>query len=995
MNGQSSKRAATQDSDHPKHLLVFHKQRTRLSTMTDSPPGEMVVSSTTNPASVLPEEDDNRSEDHDVQVASPVVYGHHGHHHRHSIDESSHHIRRNHPHHLHHLHHSGHHQQLHSNEVDIDSTTNDQMHFVPPSVSPASEPMTPGMMVGDVSVANQAPSVPPPSVPPPVAVEVDVIPYSESQNHHLVQFYDHNQLSNQSMDQHHASTSSSSHHHHHVYQQSSSSSSLHMYQMDPNPGNSYNGNPAHRGSSSSYLPSIAHQQHPHQVIRMYHPIEPEETTSHHQLSELSNAAHHSSWSQPAYSQSLPNDISLHDEYHSQMLPPSEASSRTTSQTGICDGDREEDLSLNQRSHHLHHRPMNSSNTSVSHQITMCEDSLDARLHHDQQQSQIHHHHHLMQPNQDEIVTISDVPVESRARASLPTSYLYIEPVGDLFDLSEVVYGVFARKPIPQKTQFGPVEGVIMQFTGSRNIQPNLTVFISDSLILDQSDENKSNWMRFVRTATTFEEQNLILITKEQTHPNPENSRELITTTKFFFITTKPIGPRQELKVWYSKEYADRFRLKLLEDEIIQRPPTPSSEIPSTVHHHHRMNQDHFSDPNILESRSIADQEPLSIPAPIDHHMIQGHDPHQNMASECFQTQPHPETELRPETSYIALVPIQSEISVQPSTSELRQQQPSSTDLIPAAGHKLRNKIAKSQQQQQLQLQKTQQSNNQLIVSEPLNSVSNVPSASLDPGLEAIIRKERSNDHRCETCGKIFPRFYSLRRHMIMHSGEKKFKCPICHMSFSHVYNRNRHVKRHTTNGQSSSDKKKDSSESESSEPVTKSTASQPSSSTSKELPKMRITKIVISNPSTPKLPLPRSVKLIEIPQPVTSSNDGGGGGTTVSVDKSGGSSPSSDVPESTTPNIIRSMISKAKKMRAMLPSKRFKCNQCYKFFSSDERLQKHTLVHSSDDQVKPLSCTICSKRFFNNPALSCHMKIHRLVLDTLLILDSVVILILF
>lgn len=956
--------------------------------MTDSPSGEMVVSSTTNPASVLPEEDDNRSDDHDVQVASPAIYGYHGHHHRnHSIGESGYHIhQRNHPHHLHHLHYARNHQQLHSNDVDIDSTTNDQMHFVPPSVSPSSEPMTPGMMVGDLSVANQAPSAPP-LVPPPVAVEVDVIPYSESQNHHLVQFYDHNQLSNQSMGQHHASTSSSSHHHH-VYQQSSSSSSLHIYQVDPSPNDSYNGNPAHHGSS--YLPSIAHQQHPHQVIRMYHPIGPEETTIHHQLSELSNAANHSSWSQPTYSQSLPNDISLDDEYHPQMLPPSEASSRTASQTGICDNDREEDLSLNQRSHHLHH-----------HQILMCDDSIDARLHHDQQQSQIHHHHHLMQPNQDEIVTISDVPVESRARASLPTSYLYIEPVDDLLDLSEVVYGVFARKPIPQRTQFGPVEGVIMQFTGSRNIpQPNLTVFISDSLILDQSDENKSNWMRFVRTATTFEEQNLILITKEQTHPNPENSRELITTTKFFFITTKPIGPRQELKVWYSKEYADRFRLKLLEDDIIERPPTSNSEIPSTVHHRHHTNQNHFSDPNILESRSIADQEQLSIPAPIDQHMVQGHDSHQNMASECFQTQPHPDPESRPETSYTSLVPIQPEValSVQPSTSELKQQQqqqPSSTDLIPAAGHKLRNKIAKSQQQQQLQLQKTQQSNNQLIVSEPLKSVSNVPSASLAPGLEAIIRKERSNDHRCETCGKTFPRFYSLRRHMIMHSGEKKFKCPVCHISFSHVYNRNRHVKRHTTNGQSSSDKKKGSSE-PSSEPATESTASQPSSSiSSKEPPKMRITKIVISNPSTPKPPLPPSVKLIEILQPVTSSNDGGGGGTTVNADKTGKSSPSSNVPESTTPNVIRSMISKAKKTKVTLPSKQFKCNQCYKFFSSDERLQKHTLVHSSDDRVKPLPCTICSKRFFNNSALSCHMKIHRLVFDAFLILDSVVVLILF
>lgn len=903
--------------------------------MTDSPPGDMVVSSTTNPASVSPDAED----DQEVHVPSPAVYHHHL---RHAMDE---HFRHRNQLSAHHIHHLRHHQSLQSNDVDdIDSTTNDQLHFVTASVSPPSEPIAPNMMV-DVS-ANQVP--PQSSSAPPVAVE-EVIPYSESQNHHLVQFYDHN-LNHQSVEH----PSPSPDHHHQIHQESSAS--LHMY-MDHN-SSDYSTNGAH----ASYLPSMAHQQ-PHQVIRMYHPIVPE---GHHQMPELPSVSQQHTWSQSNFGQSLPSDMSLQEDYQSQMLPPSE-SSRAPSRNGMVDGEREEDLSLDQRSHHHQHQLMNSNESVAHHQMMMCENSMN-RLHH-QPQSQIHHllHSEHLQ-GQDEII-ISDVPVESRARASLPTSYLYIEPIDDLLDFPEVVYGVFSRKVIPQKTQFGPVEGVIMPFNGSRNIhQPNLTVFISDSMILDQSDENKSNWMRFVRTANSFEEQNLVLVTKEQSHPNPDNSRELITTTKFFFITTKPIGPRQELKVWYSKEYADRFRLKFLEDEIADGQSTPS-EIPI---HHHQMNQNHFSDPNAIGSNRICDQDPLSLSVSIDNHLIHEHNSHvnQNVDSGCFQQ--HQE---RQETSYTSLMPIPPEVPL-PIASNSEPVHP--TDLMPAAGHKLRNKIAKSQQQQ-LQLQKTQQSN-QNNISESLKSFSNVQSASSISSRSTIaVRQEKSKEYKCDTCGKTFPRFYSLRRHMIMHSGEKKFKCPICHMSFSHVYNRNRHVKRHSAN-YPTSDKKDDTSPPTEPSPPSGPAVLKPQSSLVSNVslpPKLKITKIIISdsNPK-PKPPLPPSIKLIEIPQPVTSSTSIDSTRTS-ERQQSGGSSPSSNAPESTTPNIVRSMISKAKKMRAGMLGNRFKCNKCYKCFGTDERLQKHYLVHSSDDNIKPLSCSICSKRFFNNSALSCHLKIHR------------------
>lgn len=38
-------------------------------------------------------------------------------------------------------------------------------------------------------------------------------------------------------------------------------------------------------------------------------------------------------------------------------------------------------------------------------------------------------------------------------------------------------------------------------------------------------------------------------------------------------------------------------------------------------------------------------------------------------------------------------------------------------------------------------------------------------------------------------------------------------------------------------------------------------------------------------------------------------------------------------------------------------------------------LQRHMASHATDD-TKPLACSHCDKRFLNNSALACHLKIH-------------------
>ena len=58
----------------------------------------------------------------------------------------------------------------------------------------------------------------------------------------------------------------------------------------------------------------------------------------------------------------------------------------------------------------------------------------------------------------------------------------------------------------------------------------------------------SNWMRFVRPATSYKEQNLILTQHE---------------SSLYFTTIEVIHPKQELLVWYGAEYSRVRNYKLL------------------------------------------------------------------------------------------------------------------------------------------------------------------------------------------------------------------------------------------------------------------------------------------------------------------------------------------------------------------------------------------------------------------------------------------------
>ncbi|KPP68358.1 PR domain zinc finger protein 10-like [Scleropages formosus] len=128
--------------------------------------------------------------------------------------------------------------------------------------------------------------------------------------------------------------------------------------------------------------------------------------------------------------------------------------------------------------------------------------------------------------------IPNRPVLSKARASLPL-VLYID---------RFLGGVYSKRRIPKRTQFGPVEGPMVCKLDSAKEREK-----TEDLWLDLSDEERCNWLMFVRPAQNHLEQNLVAY---QYGPD------------IFYTTIKNIQPKQELKVWYAASYAEFVNQKI-------------------------------------------------------------------------------------------------------------------------------------------------------------------------------------------------------------------------------------------------------------------------------------------------------------------------------------------------------------------------------------------------------------------------------------------------
>lgn len=146
--------------------------------------------------------------------------------------------------------------------------------------------------------------------------------------------------------------------------------------------------------------------------------------------------------------------------------------------------------------------------------------------------------------QGAVQSIADKPIISRARASLPQLL-------QIFKVEDDEIGVFAKRIISKRTQFGPLEGRLVD---RHELPAGHMIWKvkrdSKDMHMDCSDEYESNWMSFIRPATCYSEQNLIAFQ--------------LNRGEIYFATIKNIQPRTELRVWYAKAYAETIGETILE-----------------------------------------------------------------------------------------------------------------------------------------------------------------------------------------------------------------------------------------------------------------------------------------------------------------------------------------------------------------------------------------------------------------------------------------------
>uniref|UniRef100_A0A665U445 PR domain zinc finger protein 1 n=1 Tax=Echeneis naucrates TaxID=173247 RepID=A0A665U445_ECHNA len=111
-----------------------------------------------------------------------------------------------------------------------------------------------------------------------------------------------------------------------------------------------------------------------------------------------------------------------------------------------------------------------------------------------------------------------------------------------------VTGVFSKEYIPQGTRFGPLQGDIYtkdNVPKQANRKYFWRIYSCGQLqnFVDGYDVHRSNWMRYVNPARSLAEQNLVAC---------QNGRDI------YFYTIRPVEPKQELLVWYSREFAQRL-----------------------------------------------------------------------------------------------------------------------------------------------------------------------------------------------------------------------------------------------------------------------------------------------------------------------------------------------------------------------------------------------------------------------------------------------------
>ncbi|XP_068226668.1 zinc finger protein PLAG1-like isoform X1 [Palaemon carinicauda] len=338
--------------------------------------------------------------------------------------------------------------------------------------------------------------------------------------------------------------------------------------------------------------------------------------------------------------------------------------------------------------------------------------------------------------------VADTEVSTRARRSIPHVLLLKDEVTHT--------GVYAKEFLRKRLQFGPLQAEKIlagsrQVTVEQEIQERFGIVFKitqeegDYLLLDTQQEERSNWMIFVRPAEKKSEQNLVAFQYKG---------------EIYFATIKEIPPQCELKVWFSKDYAERMGTRILAEE--------------GVSWQFRTRQ-RFS----CRGCKVVFSSAASLS---NHRCSKAHQSSKGEALTSVRGRQGKKSISRGGGSQLGLAPSTSGKKTPPK-SEIQ--------------HHIEEKERSSVKQE---------------LGSPASSTE-----SEDPEPFPVTTPERRSPrssprgrgsvYSCSVCQKVFLSPGKLKQHSYSHTGERPFSCTFCHKAFSSRFKLVRHQLIHTTERQ--------------------------------------------------------------------------------------------------------------------------------------------------------------------------------------------------
>ncbi|XP_038056951.1 PR domain zinc finger protein 4-like isoform X7 [Patiria miniata] len=343
-----------------------------------------------------------------------------------------------------------------------------------------------------------------------------------------------------------------------------------------------------------------------------------------------------------------------------------------------------------------------------------------------------------------LLKVRDKSIPTRARLTLP-HYLMLKDL-ELHTANEQVVGVFARKLIQQRTQFGPfiAPRVPKLETLRLDNAPIYKVFRNGIEVstLDLSNENACSWMMFVRLATTFDEQNLVAYQFNE---------------DIYFATCKPVAPHAELRVWYASDYAHTMNVTLL---CANKPDGSAKTETSLIQSTDEQNQ--FDVKETLQELHEKDKNNNSA-----------------CASSC---EPWKCSNCSKVFGTFSLLEVHS------CESKIKRAKPCQQQNVRTSQNRLSARQSKvCEKTQQLEL-----GNKDLHVYTQVKKEEN-------PGPSKLHVRKEPMTFACHLCPKVFLNHDKLKTHSYIHTGERPFLCTNsqCTKAFISKYKLLRHMTTHS------------------------------------------------------------------------------------------------------------------------------------------------------------------------------------------------------